>query len=244
MLRKKFYKSILISIVVAIGVLILSAGLAWANYPPNFDNGQKATIKVKKIDNGAGNHPRRYVYSDTMRFKYPKSIKFKRNDTIDIIYIWDDFEYLIIDARSEETVYLSKDKYAKDIKGGSIGIILFGLLIDSVVVLFAVMEIKAKWRDYRYCRIKVDKIEVARFISDYDYVVEKVFIQPTTELQQEFAERVSKINYTLKKIDTEGGQDKFILVFYNKGKYDVLVDRYVDFKIYDSVPKNNHRHIF
>ena len=41
MLRKKFYKSILISIVVAIGVLILSAGLAWANYPPNFDNGQK-----------------------------------------------------------------------------------------------------------------------------------------------------------------------------------------------------------
>ena len=27
---------------------------------------------------------------------------------------------------------------------------------------------------------------------------------------------LSKINYTLKKIDTEGGQDKFILVFYNK----------------------------
>ena len=83
------------------------------------------------------------------------------------------------------------------------------------------MKIRAKWRDYRYCRIKVDKIEVARFISDYDYVVEKEFIKPTTELQQEFAERVSKIHYTLKKIDTEGGQDKFILVFYNEGKYDV-----------------------
>ena len=49
MLRKKFYKSILISIVVAIGVLILSAGWAWVNYPNYFDNGIKATIKVKKI---------------------------------------------------------------------------------------------------------------------------------------------------------------------------------------------------
>lgn len=71
-----------------------------------------------------------------------------------------------------------------------------------------------------------------------------MFIQPTTELQHEFAERVSKINYTLKKIDTEGGQDKFILVFYNKGKYDVLVDRYVDFKIYDDDYSLVHYRIF
>lgn len=55
---------------------------------------------------------------------------------------------------------------------------------------------------------------------------------------------LSKINYTLKKIDTEGGQDKFILVFYNKGKYDVLVDRYVDFKIYDDDYSLVHYRIF
>ena len=245
MLRKKFYKSILISIVVAIGVLILSAGWAWVNYPNYFDNGIKATIKVKKIyESPVSRSPARYVYSDTMRFSYPEKIKFKQGDTIDIIYLWDTYQYIIIDARSEDTVYLSKDKYAKDIIGECIFIILFGLLIESVVVLVAVVKIRAKWRDYRYCRIKVDKIEVARFISDYDYVVEKVFIQPTTELQQEFAERVSKINYTLKKIDTEGGQDKFILVFYNKGKYDVLVDRYVDFKIYDDDYSLVHYRIF
>ena len=55
---------------------------------------------------------------------------------------------------------------------------------------------------------------------------------------------ITKINYTLKKIDTEGGQDKFILVFYNKGKYDVLVDRYVDFKIYDDDYSLVHYRIF
>lgn len=55
---------------------------------------------------------------------------------------------------------------------------------------------------------------------------------------------LSKIDYTLKKIDTEGGQDKFILVFYNKGKYDVLVDRYVDFKIYDDDYSLVHYRIF
>lgn len=234
MLRKKFYKTLLFSIVVEIFALLLIAGIAWVNYPRDFDKGIKTTIKVKDIYTASGRSSKRYVYSDTMKFKYPESIKFKENDTIDIIYILDDFEYLIIDARNEDTVFLSKDKLAKDLKGGCIGFTLIGLLLDSLFVLWAITITRKRWSDYHYCHIQIKKIEIIKSINDYDYVVEKEIIKPNVELQQEFAEKLSEIEYTFKKIQRESGHDKFILVFYNKDSYDVIGERYVDFKIYDS----------